>query len=163
MGRESRNLRVARGVVAASLTRQTNERRYIMDFYKITNEKERHNGMQYKGGMNVDIIPFNPSGTCTRGGIYFSREDILAFIDYGPWIRKVTIPEGEKIYENPREPKKWKAHKVILGERQRIDEGVVKMLLEAGADVHAHDDGALYWAAENGCEGVVKILKEAMK
>jgi len=35
---------------------------------------------------------------------------------------------------------------------------VVKLLLEAGADVHANGDDALYWSARNGHLEVVKIL-----
>src|SRR4030042_1262237 len=97
-----------------------------MNYYKITNKEENHYGMQYKTGLNVDILPFNPSGDCEPGGIYFSREDILAFLDYEPWIRKVTLPENEEIYENPGILKKWKAHRVILGERRVITAKVVE-------------------------------------
>jgi len=75
-----------------------------MDFYKITNEEEIHNRMHYKTGLNVDVIPFNPSGDYEKGGIYFSREDILASLNYGTWIRKVTLPEDAQIYENPGTP-----------------------------------------------------------
>ena len=129
-----------------------------MNFYKITNEEEKHNGLQYKTGLNVDVLPWNPSGDCAPGGIYFSREDILAFLGYGPWIRRVTIPEGTEIYENPGEPKKWKAHKVILGERRKIDANVIKGLLEEGANIHTQNDYALRWASQNGHFEVVRIL-----
>jgi len=37
----------------------------------------------------------------------------------------------------------------------------VKVLLDAGADVHAWDDGALRWASENGHAEVVKLLIDA--
>jgi len=46
-----------------------------------------------KTGLNIDLNPFDPHGDCRPGGIYFSHEDILASIDYGPWMRKATIPE----------------------------------------------------------------------
>ena len=88
-----------------------------MFYYKILNEDETHYGMQYKNGLNVDILPFNPSGDCTHGGIYFSREDILAFLGYGIWIRKVTIPKDAKVYENPGYPKNGKPIKSYLVEK----------------------------------------------
>ena len=131
-----------------------------MKYYKITNESENHNGMQYKTGLNVDILDFNPGGDCTSGGIYFASKDILAFLSYGVWIREVTIPEDEEVYENPNIPKKYKAHRVILGERRRIDVSVIKDLVEQGANVHANDDCALRWATENGHLEVVKYLVE---
>jgi hypothetical protein len=129
-------------------------------YYKITNSEEKHNDMQYKTGLNVDILPFNPSGNCAPGGIYFSREDILAFLDYGPWIREVILPEDTQIYENPGLPKKWKVNKVILGERKEIDLEVIKSLIEEGADIHADGDHALKFAAEYGHIEVVKYLVE---
>jgi len=65
-----------------------------MNYYKILSKDECHHDLQYKTGLNVDPKPFNPCGNCEPGGIYFSREDILAFLGYGPWIRKVTLPKG---------------------------------------------------------------------
>jgi len=106
-----------------------------VNFYKILNEEETHNGLKYHDGLNEDPLEFNPSGDCESGGIYFAREDILAFLHYGPWIRKVTIPEGESIYENPGSPKKWKAKRVVLGPRRRINLQVIKKLIKEGARI----------------------------
>jgi len=131
-----------------------------MNFYKITNKGEKHNGLQYKTGLNVDPLPWDPSGDCKSGGIYFSREDIFAFLIYGCWVRKVTIPEDVEVYENPGEPKKWKAHKVILGKRRKIDINVIKSLIEEGTNIHADDDWALRWASRKGHLEVVKLLIE---
>jgi hypothetical protein len=121
-----------------------------MNFYKITNEEEKHNNLQYKTGLNVDPIEFNPSGDCEPGGIYFSSEDIFAFLDYGPWIRKVVIPKDSHVYENPGFPKKWKTDIVILEERKKIDLEVIKKLVEEGANVRVDYDHALRWAVKNG-------------
>jgi hypothetical protein len=129
-----------------------------MKFYKITNITECHIGLQYHTGLNVDILPFNPSGDCEPGGIYFSSKDILAFLDYGPWIREVIIPEDAQVYENPGFPKKWKADKVILGERRRITVDVVKELIEEGADPKADNSYALQLAAESGHIEIVRLL-----
>ena len=129
-----------------------------MRFYKVLNEDECHNGFQYHDGLNVDSEPFNPSGNCEPGGIYFAREDILAFLSYGVWIREVTIPEGEPIYENPGHPKKYKSHRVILGQRRRITPDVVQELIDEGADVNAGGDDPLHVVIHCNCPDIVKIL-----
>jgi len=129
-----------------------------MNFYKILNKTENHYGLKYKSGLNIDPIEFNPYGTCEPGGIYFSREDILAFIDHGIWIRKVTLPEDARVYENPGKIRKWKADKVILGERELITTTVVKRLIEEGADPKADKSWPLRWAADHGHLNIVKLL-----
>ena len=129
-----------------------------MNYYKILNEEETHHDLKYHNGLNVDPLPFNPSGYCASGGIYFAREGILAFLNYGLWIRQVALPEGEPIYENPGSPKKWKAKRVILGTRKRIDLQVIKELVEEGVNIHTSNDYALIWAAENGYLDIVEYL-----
>ena len=131
-----------------------------MNFYKILNENETHHGLKYHDGLNEDPLPFNPSGDCEPGGIYFAREDILAFLYRGPWIRQVTLPEGEPIYENPGSPKKYKAKRVILGPKRRIDLQVIEELVEEGANIHIDYEFPLRWAAANGHLDVVKYLVE---
>ena len=39
--------------------------------YRITNPKENHRGFQYKTGLNIDTLRFNPDGECNPGGLYF--------------------------------------------------------------------------------------------
>jgi len=132
-----------------------------MNFYKITNQEETHNGLRYHDGLNVDPIPFSPDGDCVPGGIYFAREDILAFIQIGPWIRTVTIPEDAQMVENPgRPPRKWRADRVELGPRRRVDVEVVRELLDEGANIHAGvgEERVLTWASENGHLGLVRLL-----
>jgi len=124
-----------------------------MKFYKILNENECHYGMQYQVGLNVDILPFNPQGDCEPGGIYFSKEDILHFLDYGPWIREVTFPEDMQIYMNPGFPRKWKADRIILGERREITDEVVLELFNQGATTGA-------WLLEKlGSIGYIKSVE----
>jgi ankyrin repeat protein len=130
-----------------------------MNFYKILNKEEKHHDLQYQTGLNIDPIPFDPSGSCKSGGIYFSREDIFTFLGHGPWIRKVTIPEDAQVYKNPGEPKKWKADRVILGEREKInDVNVIKRLIEEGANPKVLNSFAFRWAAERGYINIVKLL-----
>ena len=40
-------------------------------FIKLTNEAEIHNGFKFQNGLNIDHVPFDPSGSCKRGGIYY--------------------------------------------------------------------------------------------
>ena len=40
-------------------------------FVKLTNREENHRGYQFKTGLNIDKLPFNPKGECQSGGIYF--------------------------------------------------------------------------------------------
>ena len=42
--------------------------------YKFTNKDEYHHGLPYHDGVNIDIVPFNPSGECSSGGMYFFDE-----------------------------------------------------------------------------------------
>ena len=77
-----------------------------MNYYKIVNPKG-HNGLIYKEGLNTDPLPFNPSGDCKSGGIYFAKEDIFAFLTYGTKVYQVE-PVGE-VYTNPNKPVKLRA------------------------------------------------------
>ena len=129
-----------------------------MRFYKFTNKEEVHNGFKYKTGLNVDTQPFNPSGDCKPGGLYFAREDIFAFVKYDGWLREVTLPENEPVYENTREPKKFKAHRIILGEREKVTVEVIERLIKEGANAKVCGSCALRWAAYDGCIKIVKLL-----
>ena len=133
-----------------------------MRYYKILSESECHHGLQYHDGLVVDPVPFAETGSCVRGGIYFAREDILAFLCYGPWIREVTIPDDARVVENPGYgARKWRADRVVLGPRRRIDAETVRELIADGADVHACDDDALQWACAKGHAEIARVLLDA--
>lgn len=90
-----------------------------LKYYKLTNSDECHHGFQYKTGLNIDTIPFNPTGQCSPGGLYFASE--VQLINHMAWglgtakyIRKVTFPDDARIYV---EDGKYKADKIILDER----------------------------------------------
>ena len=100
-------------------------------FYKMLHWNEVHYGMHYKTGLNVDIVPFKPFGACSPGGIYFSScDNILNFLSQGTWFREVTIPENARVYA---EKGKWKADRIILGERCRVTADSVLGLIDQGA------------------------------
>ena len=129
-----------------------------MKYYKVVDRKG-NNGLIYKEGYNEDPKPFNPTGDCRPGGIYFARKDIFAFWDLGDDIYEVK-PVG-KIYKNPGTTKKYKSKAVNLryiGEKWDIK--VIKRLIKEGADIHSSDDFILRWASENGYLEIVKYLVE---
>lgn len=89
---------------------------------KITNIEENHNGFQFVTGKNTDVLPFNPSGSCTSGGIYFCEEKLIGnYFNYrdiiGHYIRLVTLDADEDVYVDNF---KFKAKTVHLGERRKI-------------------------------------------
>ena len=130
-----------------------------MTYLKILNSAENHNDLQYVEGLNIDPIPFQPKGSCVAGGIYFtSAENITKFLDYGIWVREVTIPEGSQMVKDPQGDK-WRADKVILGPRKSLSEvSTWEYLVSVGADVRVHDDEAVRWASLNGHLEIVKYL-----
>lgn len=89
---------------------------------KLTNQVENHNLYQFCDGLNIDNVPFDPSGECSKGGIYFIEEQ---YIDY--WtkyndkrmehVRDVIIPEDARVYV---ESTKFKTDKLILGPKLSI-------------------------------------------
>ncbi len=90
-----------------------------MKYYRLTNEIELHRGMQYKTGINTDILPFNPSGECSAGGLYFLSEAQLVqccvqVVEFY-WIREVTFDDPEEdIYV---EKYSYKTHRFTLSDR----------------------------------------------
>lgn len=131
-----------------------------MKYYKITNKTECHKGMQYQDGLNTDIMRFNPTGNCNPGGIYFARKDILAFLGYGCWLREVTLLKKEKVYKNPGNPVKWKAHQVFLGPRRLITAQVIEELIKEGATVKPRGDmdSPVLWAIQGNQPEALKVL-----
>lgn len=87
-------------------------------FYKLTNEQEIHNNLEYKTGVNIDILPFNPSKSCRPGGMYFfSEPNLFRFMRYVSqpyYMREVTFDELSLIYEDDDN---FKTNRFILGER----------------------------------------------
>jgi hypothetical protein len=135
-------------------------------YFKILNEEEYHKGFQYKTGLNVDTKPFNdnPDKSCCEGGLYFAPvESIFAFVEYGPWVREVTLPDNAKVVKDPSDPEKYRADKIILGKRFKwVTKTGIRKLIKAGANIHANNDEALRWASENGHVEIVELLKKYM-
>ena len=116
-----------------TFTGKTFNKKYTgVQFVKLTNIDENHNGYQFKDGLNVDTIPFSTQRDCSPGGIYFCRIDnFVKYLKYGTktmhFIRFVTIPDDAKVFQ---EHDKYKSDKIILSERYNIFENE-KICLEA--------------------------------
>ena len=93
-----------------------------IDLVKLTNKEEIHYGFKFKNGLNVDKENFNPSGECSKGGIYFTTmTNFHKWIIYSKklmyWYRKVSIPNNARVYI---EDDKFKVNKIVLGKRKYI-------------------------------------------
>ena len=77
-----------------------NEKYPTKEFYKVLTKDCTHFGFQYKHGINVDHIPFNPTGSCSAGGLYFTELlNLPMWISLGSiYIAKVLIPPEARVY-----------------------------------------------------------------
>lgn len=93
-------------------------------FVKLTNYLENHNGFQFQTGLNIDSVGWNDSGECEGGGIYFCEVGKLSrWLNYSRnsmiYYRLVTIPYDALVWV---ERDKFKANRIILGERHQISD-----------------------------------------
>src|SRR5438874_310821 len=84
-------------------------------YYKITNEKENHNGFQYVNGLNIlkDKFNANPNESCCAGGLYFTdAANIPKFLKYGNYLREVELPTTNPDFCMVKDPDgdKWRAN-----------------------------------------------------
>jgi len=84
-------------------------------FIKFLNKDLIHNGFKYKLGENIDILPFNPTGKCSKGGLYFIKKnylfDYIDMMNDSEFIANVTLEPNESIYIEDRQ---YKSHKIII-------------------------------------------------
>jgi len=97
----------------------------MVHYVKILSSDLVHNGFKYKEGLNVDILPFDPSGSCKPGGLYFTDlKNFCKFLDYGNLVADVTIPDDAQVYADGGDatsPYKWKADRIILSNIRPIE------------------------------------------
>lgn len=128
-------------------------------YFKITNEEENHNGLQYHDGLVKDILPFEKEGSCVPGGIYFADlEHIIEFFDWGIYIREVTIPPDAEFVKDP-DNSKYRASQVFLGPRKNLkDVSTWEWLCELGLPIDLYSSCLFLFAIERGYVDVVKFL-----
>lgn len=81
-------------------------------FYKCLANNLTHHDFTYKLGLNVDTIEFCPSGRYKAGGLYLTDYDNIAmFLNYGPKIATITVPDDARCY---LECNKFKCDKIII-------------------------------------------------
>ncbi len=120
-------------------------------FYKITNGKECHNGFQYEDGLNILTDAFAESGSCCKGGFYFTDiNHILKFLTYGVYLRIVELPLTDPDFKCIKdEQNKWRSNRIIFKDRMRLlDVTTFHYLINQGADIRANNDYAVRWASE---------------
>jgi hypothetical protein len=98
-------------------------------FVKLLNNELNHYGFQYNIGLNVDTIPFNPTGLCLSGGLYFTTiEYIEKYIKYGVNLAHIKLCDDAVFYCDPT-GYKWKTNKFIITkieQTQKICELAIK-------------------------------------
>ena len=83
-----------------------------LKLHKVIKRDDKHYLHTYFEGENVDKIPFNPTGTCKPGGMYFTDYlNVPLYVNYGKLIADVTLPDDAKVYV---ETNKFKADKIII-------------------------------------------------
>ena len=85
-------------------------------FQKCLNNELTHFGFTYKLGLNEDTIPFNASGSCQSGGLYFTTSEYIHdFYGYGLNIANIKLCEDALFYIEP-EGNKFKTNKFYIDE-----------------------------------------------
>jgi len=131
---------------------------YGKTYYKVMNSTENHYGLQYDDGLIIDHRPFGKM--YYDNGIHFSTiENILAhtYIEDARYIREIIVPEDAEVIK--QSVIKYKANKVILGQRFDIDdEEDMNYLLSIGMDVHVLSDLPLTNACVSCNTKMIKYL-----
>uniref|UniRef100_A0A6G6ACT1 Ankyrin repeat-containing protein n=1 Tax=Borely moumouvirus TaxID=2712067 RepID=A0A6G6ACT1_9VIRU len=135
-------------------------------YFKITNEKECHNGFQYVDGLNILQGEFNnnPKASCVPGRLYFSdSENICKFLNYGVYLREVTLPTDNSDFQMLKDPEgnKYGACMIILGDKHDLrDPDTWKFMISVGINIHAYNYYALKWASFHKYLKVLQFLVE---
>jgi hypothetical protein len=99
---------------------KTNQMESKIRYVKILNKDLNHNSFQYKEGINIDTIPFNPKGSCSAGGLYFAKvSDIYLYFNYGMYIADIELLPDSKVYD---EGNKLKTDKFIIKNIVKIED-----------------------------------------
>lgn len=159
--KESHNFSLKRDTLVSVLMGKKFKEKYGNKFYKFLSEDLIQYDFKYSLGLNVDTNKFNPTGECSKGGLYFSDiNNILSFYKFGPNIGIIEIPDDSQVYI---ENNKFKANKIELKNILVNENEILKVLKyshENGCRLnedtckntatHGHLE-VLKWLHENGC------------
>jgi len=127
-------------------------------FYKFLNDDLKHYDFEYKLGLNVDILPFNPIDECSGGGLYFCEESNchIFWKDYGKKLALIEIPDDARVYV---ERDKFKADKIIIKDITNFDDVPdsfwINILSKNGYAVH--QNGYVLEYVKNQTEEICKL------
>lgn len=128
----------------------------VMKYYKIISCSGRHFDKCYdvrKGG-NYKVNNFDYANP--KSGIYFSRENILAFLDYGKYVMEVSLPNDSETYEV--ETGVWKTNHIILSNPRPLTVETIHDLISEGANPRCKDDTPIVLASGKGNYELVQFL-----
>ena len=136
-------------------------------YYKITNAEEKHYDFQYRDGLNILKEEFNdnPYYHCCKGGLYFTDIDHIAdFLEYGIYLREITLPINEQNFKMIKDNNKYRANMIILGKRYELkDVSTIKMLMERSPYTTTRDS-LVWWNISNGCvDGLEYMINNGAK
>ena len=133
-----------------------------MQYYKFVHPEGNY-GVIYHNGINVDPKPFKPEGNCKKGGLYFAKEDILAYCYIGPMVYRVK-PIG-KVYDDHNLFQKYKANSIdieFVGNWHENPE-VIKELIKDGAKPNIDNFCVFKFACLYNNQPLVKYLLDEYK
>ena len=123
--------------------------------FKVLNSNFNQRGYQYKLGLNKLDKPFEKTGSCVAGGLYYTNLEYihLFFEEYGNIVCQVTIPEdAEYVQDACKNVIKFRANELILSNPLSIPDFIMK-----------YDIDAMDYASRHGHLQVVEYLHSINK
>ncbi|ANB51113.1 hypothetical protein [Powai lake megavirus] len=115
---------------------QMNLRTVDHKFYKFIDEGWIQRGFLYNEGLNILDKPFEKTGSCVPGGLYFTDiKNIHNYLSFGTRLVEVTIPIDAQVVIDDYDSHKWRADKIIIKNIGIItDIDTIKYLINEGAN-----------------------------
>lgn len=130
-----------------------------MRYYKIVSESGQHFDQCYDTQSGGTYIVDNYDFTNPQSGIYFAKENILGYLDYGNYLFEVTLLDESETYEV--EPGVWKTNYITLSNPRKINLEVIHELISEGANPRCYNDTPFILAAGQGQYDIVEYLYNA--
>lgn len=134
-------------------------------YYKVLSAVECRCGYKYHTGLN-DLRKAKDDDGDPMFTYFTDTEHVFAYLNYGPIIRSVTIPDlkekafkdviveyaPEQMVQDGGEIPGWRSNCVILGRPHIIDADIVEMLIAQGARLNVDDYNIASWAITHSKE-----------